>query len=71
MSTQLLERPDLKKSDKDDTPYHYVRKDLILPSVIEGTAVKALCGAVFVVAKAPKSNYKVCPPCKELYQALP
>lgn len=73
MSTDVLERPDLKDADTsdEDNEYHYVRKEKILQSAIEGTPVKALCGAIFTVTKASKKNSKVCPQCEEIYKNLP
>jgi hypothetical protein len=42
------------------------------PSVVEGlvngTAVKALCGKVWVPGRDPK-KYRVCPTCKEIAEA--
>jgi DUF3039 family protein len=43
------------------------------PSVVEGlvngTAVKALCGKVWVPSRDPK-RYPVCPTCKEIAESL-
>ena len=35
-----------------------------------GTMVRAICGAVFPVTKAPKPGSPVCPACKEIYDNL-
>lgn len=48
---------------------HYVRKDAILPSAVEGTPVIALCGKKWVPVRDP-SRFPVCPECKEIYEAL-
>jgi len=48
---------------------HYVRKDKILPSALEGTPVVALCGKVWVPTRDPK-KFPVCPLCKEIYEGL-
>lgn len=48
---------------------HYVKKDAILPSAVEGTPVIALCGKKWVPGRDP-GRYPVCPECKEIYQAL-
>lgn len=48
---------------------HYVKKDAILPSAMEGTPVIALCGKKWVPGRDP-GRYPVCPECKEIYQAL-
>ncbi len=48
---------------------HYVRKDRILPSAVEGTPVIALCGKKWVPSRDPK-RFPVCPECKEIYSQL-
>ena len=50
---------------------HYVRKEKIAESAVMGTMVRALCGEVFPVTKAPKPGSPVCPACKEIYDSLP
>ena len=44
------------------------------PSVVEGmvngTAVKALCGKIWVPSRDAK-RFPVCPECKEIYESLP
>lgn len=53
MDTQTIERPDTDErvgdGTDDDTPkvFHYVKKDKIVQSAVEGTHVVALCGEVF------------------------
>ncbi|GAB3843472.1 DUF3039 domain-containing protein [Nesterenkonia populi] len=46
---------------------HYVKKDKITQSMVEGNAVVALCGKVWVPSRDPKS-FPVCPECKEIYE---
>jgi hypothetical protein len=48
---------------------HYVRKDRILPSTIEGSPVIALCGKKWVPSRDPE-RYPVCPACKEIFEQL-
>lgn len=48
---------------------HYVRKDRILPSAVDGTPVIALCGKKWVPTRDPK-RFPVCPECKEIYAKL-
>lgn len=48
---------------------HYVKKDKILSSAVEGTPVRALCGKKWVPNRDPK-KFPVCPECKELYELL-
>ena len=60
MDTQTIERPDTDErvddGTDDDTPkvFHYVKKDKIVQSAVEGTHVVALCGEVFPVTKSAK-----------------
>ncbi len=48
---------------------HYVKKDKIMPSAIEGTPVIALCGKKWVPNRDPE-RFSICPECKEIYEAL-
>lgn len=48
---------------------HYVKKNKIMPSAIEGTPLEALCGKKWVPSRDPE-KYPVCPECKEIYEAL-
>jgi hypothetical protein len=48
---------------------HYVRKDQIMASAVEGTPVVALCGKVWVPNRDPE-KFPVCPECKEIYESL-
>lgn len=63
-----LDDPMLDDGDHDRFS-HYVRKDKILPSAIDGTAVRALCGKKWVPNRDPK-KYPVCPECKEVFSKL-
>ncbi|MDR7273494.1 DUF3039 domain-containing protein [Catenuloplanes atrovinosus] len=70
MTTQILERPEIKESDTGPEMFHYVRKEKIAESAVMGTFVIALCGEKFPVTKAPKPGSPVCPACKEIYDSL-
>lgn len=48
---------------------HYVRKGDIVKSAVEGTAVEALCGKIWIPDRDPK-RYPVCPTCKEILAQL-
>lgn len=48
---------------------HYVRKDKIVASAVEGTPVIALCGKKWVPNRNP-DRFPVCPECKEIYEQL-
>ena len=57
MDTQTIERTETDErvddGTDDDTPkvFHYVKKDKIVQSAVEGTHVVALCGEVFPAIK--------------------
>ncbi|WP_460689492.1 DUF3039 domain-containing protein [Nesterenkonia suensis] len=48
---------------------HYVKKDRIMESALEGGAVVALCGKVWVPSRDPK-KFPVCPECQEIYDGI-
>lgn len=48
---------------------HYVKKDKIMESALEGGAVVALCGKVWVPSRDPQ-KFPVCPECKEIYEEM-
>jgi len=48
---------------------HYVRKNKIMPSAIDGTPVIALCGKKWVPNRDPE-KFTICPECKEIFEAL-
>jgi hypothetical protein len=63
--------PQLSHGDGDHERYaHYVQKDKIMASALDGTPVVALCGKVWVPGRDPK-KYPVCPMCKEIYDGMP
>ena len=64
-------RPDLRTDDGDHERFaHYVLKDKIMDSAVNGTPVVALCGKIWVPNRDP-NRYPVCPECKEIYESLP
>jgi hypothetical protein len=65
--TQVLTEPETSDADTGPEVFHYVKKDKIAESAVMGTMVRALCGEVFTVTKAPKPGSPVCPACKEIY----
>ena len=70
--TSVLEREELREeaSPGDAERYaHYVKKDKITSTAIEGGPVVALCGKVWTPSRDPK-KYPVCPECKEIYEGL-
>ena len=75
MTTETLERPDTKTDDgtgnDDPEVFHYVKKDQIARSAVEGTHVVALCGETLPVTKTPKKGSPVCPECQRVLETLP
>ncbi len=64
-------RQDLSVDNGDHERFaHYVLKDKIVDSAVNGTAVVALCGKVWVPSRDPK-KFPVCPDCKRIYESLP
>lgn len=62
--------PQVSNGDGDHERFaHYVQKDKIMASALEGTPVVALCGKVWVPGRDPK-KYPVCPMCKEIYESM-
>jgi hypothetical protein len=41
----------------------------VVEGIVNGTAVKALCGKVWVPGRDPK-NYPLCPTCKEIAESM-
>ncbi len=48
---------------------HYVKKNAIMPSAVDGTPVIALCGKKWVPNRDPQ-RYSICPECKEIFESL-
>ena len=69
-TTQVLESPSTSDTDTGDEMFHYVPKSKIAESAVMGTMVRALCGELFPVTRAPKPGSPVCPRCKEIYEGL-
>lgn len=66
MSTELLERPDVDTTDDSPDVAHIVLgKAKVAEAAVLGTPVEALCGAVFVPQRDPKS-LPLCEKCKEV-----
>src|SRR5215471_10343293 len=64
-------REDLSVDNGDHERFsHYVLKDKIVDSAVNGTPVVALCGKVWVPSRDPK-KFPVCPDCKRIYESLP
>ena len=73
LGTGTVVDPDLdaQLDDGDDDPKysHFVKKDDIMRSAVEGVAVTALCGKKWMPSRDPE-KYPVCPRCKEMMGLL-
>lgn len=71
-TTETVEREETSTDTGDKPPelFHYVRKDKIVQSAVEGAHVVALCGETFPVTKVPKKGAAVCPDCKRIYERM-
>ena len=57
-------------ADGDHDRYsHYVRKTDSMRGYVEGNAIRALCGKLWVPSRDPK-RYPVCPTCVEIKKLL-
>jgi len=73
---ETIQAPTVPDTDRElvdegdhDRFAHYVRKNRILPSAMEGTPVVALCGKKWVPSRNPE-RFPVCPACKEIYERM-
>jgi hypothetical protein len=61
----LARDPRLDDGDDDPKYSHFVRKDDILRSAVDGVPVTALCGKKWLPSRDPE-KYPVCPRCQEM-----
>ena len=69
LDTRPAVDPDLDTGDDDPKYSHYVRKEDIMRSAVEGTPATALCGKKWTPSRDPE-KYPVCPQCKEMLGML-
>lgn len=69
--TDTLLDPDLAPAEPGDHDRfsHYVKKEDVMPSAVNGTPVRALCGKIWVPNRDPE-KFPMCPECKEIYDSL-
>lgn len=65
---ELLNQAQLEEGDHERFS-HYVQKEKILQSALNGKPVIALCGKVWLPGRDPE-KFPVCPTCKEIYDKL-
>lgn len=70
-SVAVLKREmrELEEDGDHDRFSHYVRKEQILESAVNGTPVRALCGKIWTPGRDPE-KFPVCPECKEIYERM-
>jgi hypothetical protein len=66
---KYVERHELVESEHGQH-CHYTHREHIAGSAIEGSSVRALCGAYFVPCR-DHADMPVCPECQQRYDALP
>jgi hypothetical protein len=75
MQSTTLERPDVRPDDGHTGDgadmFHYVKKDQMVNSAVEGAHVVALCGETFPVTRTSRTGAPVCPDCKRIFDQLP
>ena len=69
LDTRPAVDPQLDDGDDDQRFSHYVRKEDILRSAVDGVPVKALCGKEWLPGRDPE-KYPVCPSCKDMMGML-
>ena len=69
LDTRPVGDPQLDDGDDDERFSHYVRKEDILRSAVDGVPATALCGKKWFPGRDP-DKYPVCPKCKELMGML-
>lgn len=65
---ELLNQAQLEEGDHERFS-HYVQKEKILQSALNGKPVIALCGKVWLPGRDPE-KFPICPTCKEIYDKL-
>lgn len=58
---------DLEEDTDDNRMSHYVKRDDVLRSAVDGVPATALCGKKWFPGRDPQ-KYPLCPVCKELVE---
>lgn len=69
LDTRPVVDPELDHGNDEPKFSHYVKKDSIMRSAVEGTPSEALCGKKWIPSRDPK-KYPVCPACLEMMDML-
>jgi len=61
---------DLRYDEGDHERFaHYVPKDQLMEAMVNGTAIRALCGKLWVPSRDPE-RFPICPECKEIHENM-
>ena len=69
LDTRPVQDPTLDDGDDSDKHSHYVRKEDIMRSAVDGVPAVALCGKTWMPSRDPE-RYPVCPKCVEMMKML-
>ncbi len=69
LDTRPVSDPSLDTGDDEPRFSHYVKKEDILRSAVDGTPAVALCGKTWLPTRDPE-RYPVCRKCAELMEML-
>ncbi len=69
LDTRPVGEPSLDTGDDDPHYSHYVKKEDIMRSAIDGVPAVALCGKKWMPNRDPE-KYPVCPKCSEMMGML-
>lgn len=69
-ATEVETTPQLAEPGDHEKFAHYVDKDKIVESSVEGAPITALCGKTWVPTRDP-SKFPVCPECQRLFELGP
>ncbi len=69
LDTRPVGDPSLDTGDDDPKNSHYVKKEDIMRSAIDGVPAVALCGKTWMPNRDPE-KYPICPRCVEMMEML-
>ncbi|MCW2665091.1 MAG: hypothetical protein JWN57_53 [Frankiales bacterium] len=69
LDTRPIDNPALDTGDDEPKNSHYVKKEDIMRSALDGTPAVALCGKTWMPNRDPE-KYPICPKCVELMEML-
>jgi hypothetical protein len=69
VDTRPVVDPELDSGDDEPKNSHYVKKEDIMRSAIDGVPATALCGKKWMPNRDPE-KYPICPRCEELMGML-